>query len=123
MSASKFYTVPDWNDASRLCQGMLLHLLHERIISQLGRGVHHFTTPDEMLGVIGIIHTQWKSVSVRNVRLGRAEAALVSHEPMFYMSYHMFRRLLRRINDVRLEQNSWAKVEREGRPRLTLIVA
>lgn len=122
VSVSQYVSIPVWEEADPLCTSMLLSMFRMHICAKFKRGAHGFSTIDELFDALSIGHVAWQTVSVRNLNRSQFVEGRTGGYPLFYMSKRMFGRLIHQLPDVRIRQNPWDQVEREGVPRLELIV-
>ncbi len=120
--SSRYVTLPIWDKATEYERRMVLSFLCAHIKAQLGQGQHAFGSVDEMMGRLSIERVEWQSVSVRNLDQGRVRSGKIGKDPIMFASKRMLGRLLHQLCTVRVQQNPWVSVTKEGQPRLLLIV-
>lgn len=114
----KYLSVPVWDEADGLTRSLISGALSGWICHKFPKGVHEFRATDELFDALGAGHVAWQTVSVQNLCLPELRLGGNPDYPLFYMSKRMFGKLIHGLKSVRIRQNPWDLVEREGVPRL-----
>lgn len=111
---SRMLVCTQWSAASEYDRGRLVGLFEAQVRLRLGVGVHEFGELSELFARLGFVHSQEASLELLLVGPSRGS--------VMRMSYSTMVRIIHLCSGIRLVQNSWVKVEREGVSRLVLIV-
>lgn len=101
---------PSWGEADAWARYLMVSALNSMVLRRLGRGVHDFSSAGDLLARVGVKHHQGKEILFGTGYRGA-------------MSYRSFGRLVSASTSLRLVQQPWERVKRDGMPRLTLIVS
>lgn len=121
LSVPTFFTCTDWREPGNFAGMVIRATLKTRLENMLSPGPNRFSSIHELFNKLGIEHLDSGDVELRDI--DGCVVSMNAPEIFLKMSYRSFARLIHTIPSVRIQQNSWELVNREGESRILVTVS